>query len=385
MGVEFQFATASQIIFGNNSAEKLPGIIKSLGKKALFVTGRNQGRSMKINELTLDTGIEVVIYSVTSEPTIDVINEGVELARKIQCDVVVGVGGGSVVDSAKAIAALAPNPGKLTDYLEVIGKGKPLAQKPLPCVAVPTTAGTGAEVTKNSVIRSPGHNVKVSLRSPFMFPDYAVVDPVFTLSMPPYLTASTGMDALTHLLETFVSNQSNHFIDMFCRKGMSLVVASLKKAFYDGSNLEARENMAMASMLGGMALANVKLGAVHGFAGPMGGMCTIPHGAVCACLLPAVMEVNIAELKESGKKPGLGKYEEVAVILAGNKRANAEDGIAWVRDLVSELKIHSLTEFGINPTDFPELIGKARKSSSMKGNPVELSDSRLMEILEKSM
>jgi alcohol dehydrogenase class IV len=273
----------------------------------------------------------------------------------------------------------------LTDYLEVIGKGKKLEEKPLPFIAIPTTAGTGAEVTKNSVIKSTEHNVKVSLRSDLMYPNLAVIDPVLTLTMPPALTATTGVDALTHLLETFVSNQSNPFIDLFCIEGMKRISTSLELAFTDGNNLEARENMAMASMLGGMALANVKLGAVHGFAGPLGGMYPVPHGAVCACLLPAVMEVNIAALKSKNLQNHLSKFDEVARILTGNSSTIAEEGAVWVKELVTKLQIPSLSDFHISPDSFPELVEKAKNASSMKGNPVELNDEQLFEILSRSL
>jgi alcohol dehydrogenase class IV len=218
-----------------------------------------------------------------------------------------------------------------------------------------------------------------------MFPKLAVIDPELTLTMPPNLTATTGVDALTHLLETFVSNKSNPFINMLCREGMRRISASLEAVFNDGSNLVARENMAMASMLGGMALANVKLGAVHGFAGPLGGMYPIPHGAVCACLLPAVMEINIAALKEKKQEKELLKFDEVARILTGNSSAIAEDGAVWVKNLVKKLQIPSLTDFKLTAESFPELIEKAKNSSSMKGNPVELDNRQLNEILIKSL
>jgi alcohol dehydrogenase class IV len=332
-----------------------------------------------------EINIHSEIYSICTEPTISDIEQGADLARKSQCNVIVGIGGGSAVDSAKAIAALVPNEGELTDYLEVIGKGKKLENAPLPFIAIPTTAGTGAEVTKNAVIKSTDHNVKVSLRSDLMYPKLAIVDPDLTLTVPPHLTATTGVDALTHLLETYVSNQSNPFIDMMCREGMKRISASLELAFNDGNNLEARENMAMASMLGGMALANVKLGAVHGFAGPLGGMYPIPHGAVCACLLPAVMEVNIKALNKKKQEKELLKFDEVARILTGNKSAVALDGAIWVKSMVKKLQIPSLSDFQLTAESFPELIEKAKKSSSMKGNPVELDNSQLYEILIKSL
>jgi alcohol dehydrogenase class IV len=385
MGVNFEFATSTRIIFENGSFRKVPGLIKNFGSKVLIVTGKNQNLALQLSESLSEINIHSEIFSVHSEPTISDIEQGTNLARKTLCNVVVGIGGGSAVDSAKAIAALVPNQGELTDYLEVIGKGRKLEIEPLPFIAIPTTAGTGAEVTKNAVIKSTDHNVKVSLRSDLMFPKMAVIDPELTLTMPPHLTATTGVDALTHLLETFVSKQSNPFIDMLCREGMRRISASLEQAFNDGNNLEARENMAMASMLGGMALANVKLGAVHGFAGPLGGMYPIPHGAICACLLPAVMEVNIEALKEKKKEKQLLKFDELAQLLTGNNFAVAENGAVWVKNLVQKLQIPSLSDFQISTEIFPGLIEKAKNASSMKGNPVELDNQQLRKILFKSL
>lgn len=385
MGVNFEFATSTRIIFENGSFKKVPGLIQNFGSTVLIVTGKNQNLALQLSESLSETNIHSEIFSVLSEPTISDIEQGTKLARKTLCNVVVGVGGGSAVDSAKAIAALVPNQGELTDYLEVIGKGRKLEIEPLPFIAIPTTAGTGAEVTKNAVIKSTDHNVKVSLRSDLMFPKLAVIDPELTLTMPPHFTATTGIDALTHLLETFVSNQSNPFIDMLCREGMKRISASLEQAYNNGNNLEARENMAMASMLGGMALASVKLGAVHGFAGPLGGMYPIPHGAVCACLLPAVMEVNIEALKEKKQEKEILKFDEIGSILTGSKSADALDGAVWVKNLVKKLQIPSLSDFQLSAESFPELIEKAKNSSSMKGNPVELNNEQLREILIKSL
>jgi len=385
MGLNFEFATSTRIIFENGCFNKIPGLIKQQGNKVFIVTGKNTNLANQLSQWLTAIDIQSEFFKIYSEPTTSDIERGTELARKTNCNVIIGIGGGSAIDSAKAIAALAPNKGELTDYLEVIGKGRKLEEKPLPCIAIPTTAGTGAEVTKNSVIKSTEHNIKVSLRSDLMYPSLAVIDPVLTVTMPPALTATTGVDALTHLLETFVSINANPFIDMLCREGMKRISSSLELAFFDGNNLEARENMAMASMLGGMALANVKLGAVHGFAGPLGGMYLIPHGAVCACLLPAVMEVNIAALKSKNRRNQLEKFDEVARILTGNSSALAEDGAVWVKELVKKLQIPSLSDFHLSPGSFPELIEKAKNASSMKGNPVELDDEQLFEIVNKSL
>ena len=385
MGVNFEFASAAKIIFGNNAFEKVPDIILSSGKRVLIVTGKNTQRAELLAEKLIQKNGKALIFSVETEPTTDIIEEAVCLARAENCSVVAGLGGGSVIDSAKAIAAMAPNKGSLFDFLEVIGLGKPLVETPLPCIAVSTTAGTGAEVTKNSVIKSAKHKVKVSLRSDKMYPCAAVIDPVLTYSMPPSLTASTGMDALTHLLETFVSNQSNPFIDMICREGMRRVSASLLNAFKNGNDFEAREDMAMAGMLGGIALANARLGAVHGFSGPMGGMYPIAHGEICASLLAAVIEINIAAIKKQNKFSLLEKFSEIACIFSGNVDATAEDGIESIKKLVSELNIPRLSAFGLTSCEFPELVENAKNSSSMKGNPVILSDDELYAALEKSL
>lgn len=385
MGINFQFATATRIIFENDSFKNVPDLAAELGDNVFIVSGKRTILANRLLEWLKEKNIKSEVFSINSEPTTRDIEFGTELARKNNCKVVVGIGGGSVIDAAKAIAALATNKGELTDYLEIIGKGKKLEEPPLPYIAIPTTSGTGAEVTKNSVIKSVEGKVKVSLRSDLMFPTVAVIDPILTLTLPPETTATTGVDALTHLLETFVSCQSNPFIDMLCREGMKRISTSLKNAFSDGNDLVARENMAMASMLGGMALANVKLGAVHGFAGPMGGMFPIPHGAVCACLLPAVMEINIKALKETKLERQLLKFDEVARILTQNYNAKAEDGVMWVREMVKKLKIPSLSNFYLTANSFPELIKKAKKSSSMMGNPIVLDNEQLYEILNKSL
>ena len=385
MGINFQFATSTRIIFENDSFKKVPGLVAGLGNKVFIVTGKNKVLANQLSEWLNQINISSEIFSVHSEPTTADIENGTDLARQNSSKVIVGIGGGSVIDAGKAIAALVANKGELTDYLEIIGKGKKLEEAPLPYLAIPTTAGTGAEVTKNAVIKSIDHNVKVSLRSDLMFPAIAVIDPVLTLTMPPEITAYTGVDALTHLLETFVSCQANIFVDILCREGMQRIASSIELAFFEGNNLEARENMSMASMLGGMALASVKLGAVHGFAGPMGGMFPIPHGAVCACLLPAVMEINIKAIKEKKLETQLLKFDEVARILTQNNFAKAEEGTIWVKEIVKKLKIPRLSYFQLSTNSFPELIEKAKNSSSMKGNPVVLNDDQLAEILNLSL
>jgi alcohol dehydrogenase class IV len=382
--MNFEFSTSSRIIFGCGSVAKVPELLEGKGRRILLVTGKNRERAKPLTDKLPADKYDLFTFSVGREPITEIISEGVQYAREKDCELIIGFGGGSVIDSAKAIAALTPNKGELMDYLEVIGKGRKLGSNPLTFIAIPTTAGTGAEATKNAVIHSPEHKVKVSLRSPLMFPEVAVVDPELTLSMPPEITASSGMDALTHLLETFVSNQSNPFIDNLCREGMKRVASSLKRAYDSGNDIHAREDMAYASLLGGMALANVKLGAVHGFAGPMGGMFPVPHGAICALLLPAVMEVNIRAVAEQKHDSCYLKFTEVAKILTGNSDARAEDGIRRTAEMVKYFKIPSLSGYGVTKADFPVAVEKAKRASSMKGNPVLLGDNELMEVMERS-
>jgi alcohol dehydrogenase class IV len=295
------------------------------------------------------------------------------------------MGGGSALDAGKAIAAIAANGGELLDYLEIIGRGQALAKAPLPCIAIPTTAGTGSEVTRNAVLASPAHRAKVSLRSPLMLPKVALVDPELTWDLPPAITASTGLDALTQLIEPYVCSRANPMTDALCIEGIRRAAASLRTAVADGRNATAREDMALASLFGGIALANAGLGAVHGLAGPIGGMFPAPHGAVCATLLPLVMAKNLRALQQrQPTSDALRRYEEVARLLTGTATASADDGVAWVRQLVADLKIPPLRTYGITTQDTAELIERAGKASSMKANPILLTGEELAEILAQA-
>lgn len=383
--MRFEFATASRIIFGQGTVKEVAPLASEMGKRAMLVTGKKVERAATLMESLIQMGMKTFTFSVPGEPTIKLAIDGVKFTRQNTCDMVIGMGGGSVIDTAKAVAALLTNSGDIMDYLEVIGQGKKLHNASAPCIAIPTTAGTGAEVARNSVLTSPEHKVKVSLRSPTMLPDLAVVDPELTYSMPPAITASTGLDALTQVLESFVSLNSNPLTTGICRDGLKGAARSLHRAFEDGSNTEARENMAIVSLFGGLALANSKLGAVHGFSGPMGAMFPAPHGVICANLLPFVMEANIRALQRHDSKQFLLRYDEVAQILTGKPDARAEDGIAWVHNLYERLDVPRLSDFGITKDHFPELVAKSKNSSSMKGNPVRLTNEELTEIIIKAV
>ncbi len=327
--------------------------------------------------------MEITRYPVTAEPTVDIALAAVRCARRAECDLVIGIGGGSVIDTGKVVAALITNSGRLEDYLEVIGSAEPLAHPSAPYIAIPTTAGTGSEVTRNAVLGSPQHRVKVSMRSPYMLPDLALIDPDLTLSLPSAITAVTGLDAFTQLMEAFVSNQSNALTDGICREGLHRVAHSLQQAYEDGSDRSARENMCLASLFSGMALANAKLGAVHGIAGPLGGMIQGAHGAICAALLPDVMDTNIKALrKRAADSPMLERFNELARILTRNTKALAEDGISWVRNLCQALQVESLAQLGLSKANFQAVVAKSQKASSMQGNPIRLTEEELLQILQ---
>jgi alcohol dehydrogenase class IV len=309
------------------------------------------------------------------------VEEGRALARRERCEVVIACGGGSVIDAGKAIAALAGNEGDILDYLEVVGRAQPLPRPGLPCIAIPTTAGTGAEVTKNSVLVVPDARVKASLRSPHLLPALALVDPDLLDGIAADVMAVTGFDALSHLLESFVALRANPFTLALAREGMGRIARSLRPAFEHGLSPERREDLAASSLFGGLCLANAGLGAVHGFAAPVGGAWKAPHGAVCAALLPAVMRTNIAALSaRSPASAAFSRYRELDAILAGGA-----DACAWVASLAASLGIKGLAHLGVNAADIPLLVAKAKAASSMRGNPITLTDEELSTIATQAM
>jgi alcohol dehydrogenase class IV len=330
--------------------------------------------------------VDYVTFTVAGEPSTGLVREGAALAEAHTCDLVIGIGGGSTIDAAKAVAALAANGGDPLDYIEVVGRGQQLTRPSLPVIAIPTTAGAGAEVTRNAVLTATEHQVKASLRSPTMLPRLALVDPELTHSLPPDVTASTGLDALTQLVEPFTSGRANPLTDGFCREGMNRVARSLARAVRHGRDEAAREDMALASLLGGLALANAGLGVAHGFAGPVGGMFPAPHGAVCAAFLPHVMAANLAALRQRQRdNPVLKRYDEIARILTGKPSATADDGVTWVQELAAELRIPRLGAYGVTEADIPALVEKTAVASSTKANPIALTRDELTEILFRAL
>lgn len=386
MPTTFEFASPQRIAFGPGTSRQAGAMARGLGRRALVVTGRDPSRAAPILERLEAEGIATAVYPIAGEPTTDMVRAGTAQAREFGADMVVGIGGGSPLDSAKAIAALAANGGDPLDYMEVVGRGQPLGKPSLPMLAIPTTAGTGSEVTKNAVLASPEHGVKASMRSLSMVPRIAIVDPELTVGLPPATTACTGLDALTQLIEPYTCKRANPLVDALCREGIARVARSLLRAWADGNDLAAREDMSLASLFGGFSLANAGLGVVHGFSGVIGGTFHAPHGAVCAALLPHAMAMNRAALRErEPTHPARARYDEIARLLTGRSEATAEEGVAWVRDLTAALGIPRLAACGVELRHIPEIVEKTAVASGTQANPIVLTREELAAILRDAI
>ena len=383
MAVSFEFATAGRIMVGPGRAQELPGVLAGLGSRFLVVTGADPARH---NTLLASLDGAATVFPVAAEPTVETARAALAVAREHGADVIAAIGGGSVIDTGKAVAMLLGNGGDPLDYLEVVGSGQAITRPAVPCVAVPTTAGTGAEVTANAVLAVPSQRVKASLRSPLMIPRVALVDPLLTVSCPPPVTAASGLDALTQCLEPFVSVQATPLTDGLAREGLRRAGTGLRAAYADGGDLTARADMAMCSLLGGISLANAKLGAVHGLAGVIGGTADVPHGLACAALLAPVIEANVraARLSSFGADV-LERYTEAARLLTAQPDASVEDGLAWIRETLALLYVPGLAAFGLGPQQADDIAAKALVSSSMKGNPVPLSHADLKAVLLQAL
>jgi alcohol dehydrogenase class IV len=384
--MQFEFSTASKIIFGSGMFTSVGEIVKRLGKKTLIVCGAPQYLLTKLKKLLDEESIVYTIYHTAGEPTINSIQDTLATIGQTTYASIIGIGGGSAIDTAKTISAMLTNPGDLTEYLEVIGFNKPLKFPTLPLIAIPTTAGTGSEVTKNAVIGIPTHRVKVSLRSDYLLPKISLIDPELTLSLPKNHTATTGLDALTQLIEAYTCLNPSPMIDPICIEGITRAARSFIKAYDDGDDLIARENMSLASLFSGIALANVKLGVVHGLAGVIGDITNAPHGAICASLLSTAMTVNITAIRNRmPNHPVLERYTKVGKVLTNDPSATAENASLWVRNFCHHVKIQPLKSLGLAESDFDDLIERTQQSSSMKGNPIILFNDEIRTILQNSM
>jgi alcohol dehydrogenase class IV len=381
----FNFSTPHNIIFGAGKIDELSNILDSYGSKVLIIRTPFENNTLKVMNILAKTNKKSISSIVEHEPTTKTIDEVVKSAREFNTELVIAIGGGSVIDTGKAVSVLLTNPGQLIDYLEVVGKGLPLQKKPIPLIAIPTTSGTGSEVTRNAVIEVPGKKVKVSLRGAFVQPEVALIDPEFTLSVPPNVTAYSGMDAFIQVIEPFVSLKANLLTDVLCLEGIKRAASALLKAYSDGADLSARINMSWVSLLGGICLANSGLGAVHGFAGPIGGMFHLPHGAICASLLPSVMKLNITALQQRDPDNiSIERYKQIFKLVTGFENPKINDGLKWFKELSKKLQIPSLRELGILKSTFTDIINQAEFASSMKANPIKLNREELNSILEMS-
>ena len=384
--VRFALAVPADIRFGAGRVSEVPEALSGLGaSRVLIVTGRTTSRADTLRSALREAGMSSVVFGVAAEPSIERVRAAVTLLAEVGCDAVLGFGGGSALDVAKSVAVLATSGTDPIDHLEVIGAGRPIEQPGLPCVAVPTTAGTGSEVTRNSVLS--GGGVKASLRSPLMLPRVALVDPDLLAGVPKTTIAASGMDALSQLIEPLLSRRANPFTDALARDGIRRSARSLHRAYREGmEDPGVREDLALASLFGGMCLANSGLGAVHGLAAAAGARLSAPHGAVCAAVLAATMDVDLRALRgRAPDHPALDRISEVATLLTGQPDAPPEDAIAWLRRLTAALSIPGLASYGLDQNEIAPVVMAAQKASSMRGNPIDLSDEEVGEIVTHSL
>jgi alcohol dehydrogenase class IV len=375
--VPFTFITPPEILFGHDQSARTLEVARRFGSRPFLVTGGRSFETLAVAKLFFG----LPRWSVSGEPDVATVDDGVRRSREAGADVVVAVGGGSVMDAAKAVAGVAPNEGSVRDYLEQVGDRK-LEKPPLPLIAVPTTAGSGSEATKNAVIRVPDLKVKRSIRHDQLVPRVAIVDPDLSAAAPRPVAASAGLDAFTHLLEGYVSTGAHPMTDALALPGIRKAARGLRSLAEGTSTADSQEAMAMASLWGGIVLANAGLGAVHGLVAPLGGRCAIPHGIGCACLLVETMKTNLVALRQRApQSPALDRYEKVARRLSFRTPEDLAEGLAALRRL---LGVGSLAAYGVSGDDIAPIV-KASRGGSMKYNPIELTDGELEGIVRASL
>jgi alcohol dehydrogenase class IV len=380
----FEFITAGRILLGPGTSADLPGLLGSLGRRAALVVSAGSmergGAPADLAARLEESGCVALRIAAHGEPDIAGAEAAAEQARAAGCDCAVAIGGGSVIDTAKALAALAANPGGALEHLETVGAGRPLDHPALPVVALPTTAGAGSEATRNTVLRAPQQGAKASIRDASLMPRIAIVDPDLARDLPAAVVAACGMDALTQLIEAFVSRRAGPLTDGLCREGLWLAGPALRRAAAGQYDDEARIALATAALLSGMALANAGLGAVHGVAAPLGGSFSAPHGAICAALLAPVTAANLGALRSRDPRgPALERYAEVAELLGARRDAGALPDM--LRDLTAALRIPGLAAYGVTPADIPGLAERAMQASSTRSNPVALEPGELSDAI----
>jgi len=385
----FDLAVPGDVRFGAGRVAEVPDAVAALGvRRTMLVTGRSVERAEPLRAALAAVSVATSVLPVAGEPSVAFVREAVARARAEGCDGVIGYGGGSALDVAKAVAILAASGADPLDHLEVVGRGRPIERPGLPCIAVPTTAGTGSEVTRNAVLSAEG--TKASLRSPLMLPRVAVVDPDLLAGLPSSVVAASGSDALAQLVEPFLSVRANPVTDALAREGLRRGARSLRAAVSGGlSGPEAnglREDLALASLFGGLCLANAGLGVVHGIAGVVGGRFDAPHGEVCAALLAPAVGVNVTALAaRAPTHPALAKAAELGALLTGDASCGAPDAVEWLEELRSALGVPGLRRYGVTEADVAGLVAGARRASSTRGNPLELTDFELAEVVTSAL
>lgn len=382
---DFLFKCPTKLIFGQGSSQKLGALLKENGYRSAFVVTGNvvkttDGFKTLYASLQAD-GVDCQIFTDTVvDPPIQVVDEAADILKQSQADVVIAVGGGSAIDCAKAMCMLATNEGSVKDYL--FGGSKTVTTPSLPLIVVPTTAGSGSEVTASSVITDVENNIKLSVTHEYLLPKYAVIDPLMHLGMPLSITASTGMDALTHALEAYVSLNASIVSDAYAEKAIALIGQNIRTATFNPGDLEARSNMAIASTLAAVAFVNGGLGAVHGIAQAMGGIAHVPHGVANALLLPHVMEVNVMG--------NLQKFAHIATLLGENTqglslREQADLSIRAVATLAKDLRIPAtLQEVHVTEDMFDAIVKGTMEYRLLAVNPVKIREQDVYHILNKA-
>jgi alcohol dehydrogenase class IV len=383
---KFELFGVGRILFGRGEFRRAGELAVAIGHRAMILYN-GSGQVEQLVEMLTGAGVSSIVRRQRGEPIVADVDGATDEARRAACDVVIGLGGGSAIDAAKAVAGLLGNGGSAVDYIELVGKGQKITRPAVPWIAIPTTAGTGAEATRNAVIGFPEKQFKASIRSELLLPRIALVDPELGVAVPPDVTARSGMDALCQLIESYTSIGANPVTDSLALAGIPLASRSLHQAYSDGSDLNAREDMALAALLSGMTLTSAGLGAVHGFAAPIGANFPAPHGAVCAALLPHSIRENILALREcagDGMR-ALSRYATIGRLLIADAgladREAADVCVRFTERLGQELHIPLLQEFGMKTSDVPRMVSLAKKASSMRYNPIVLSDETLGTVL----
>ncbi|HEX5244403.1 MAG TPA: iron-containing alcohol dehydrogenase [Tepidisphaeraceae bacterium] len=388
--VNFEFVAPARIVFGSGHFERLGELAGKIGRRALIVFNGSEPIANLAKGQLSSSGLDAELFRQRGEPTVNDVDSATEIARNEQVDLVVGLGGGSAIDAAKAVAALVANGGSALDYMEVVGKGQRLARASIPWIAIPTTFGTGAEATKNAVIGAPARGFKASIRGEQLLAKIVLVDPALGRGVPSKVIAQSGMDAVCQLIESYTSNGAGPMTDGLATAGLKRAPSALRRAYLNGQDLDALTDMALAALLSGICLANAGLGAVHGFAAPLGANFPIPHGAVCAALLPYVVRANVAALRAASKDhPILRRYADIgraAGAGAGESDAGAiEFLIQFLFDLSRDLHIQPLGAFGVEDKEVDRIVALARKASSMRFNPIVLDDTVLASVLRDAI